>query len=174
MLAVARAIDAVNERVGRFVAWFALGMTLLQAAIVASRYVFAAQTVLFVPTLWLQEAIVALHGASILLAGGYALLHDGHVRVDVFYRNASRRSRDVTDFVGALIALLPICVLIVWSAWPNVALAVARFEGSNDPRGLPIRWLLKSLVLAFAVLLALQAVSVAIRAGARLLGRRSE
>lgn len=168
---VVRAIDMVNERIGRVVAWFALAMTLIQAAIVAARYIFAAQTVAFLPALWLQETIVALHGASILLAGGYALLHDAHVRVDVFYREASPRSRAWTDLGGALLALLPACALIWWASWPNVELAVARFEGSNDPRGLPIRWVLKSLVLAFAALLALQAVSSAAKALLRLLGR---
>jgi TRAP-type mannitol/chloroaromatic compound transport system permease small subunit len=168
--AVYKSIDVMNDRIGRFVAWFTLAMVLIQFATVVMRYMFAANSFLFLSSLWWQEAIVYLHGALIMGAAGYTFLHDGHVRVDIFYRDASRRAQDWTDLIGSLIFLLPMCGLIAWSAWPNVALSWRNFEGSAETSGIPFKYLLKSTVLLMACLLALQAVSTAVKAAIRLRG----
>ncbi|SDZ81010.1 TRAP transporter small permease subunit [Rubrimonas cliftonensis] len=169
MHAVYKAIDGLNDRIGRFVAWFTLAMVLIQFALVVARYVFSANDLLFLSSLWWQESIVYLHGALIMSAAGYTFLHNGHVRVDIFYRTASQRSQDWTDLVGSLLFLLPVCWLIAWSAWPNVALSWRNFEGSTETSGIPFKYLLKSTVLLLAALLALQAVSTALKAALRLM-----
>ncbi len=170
MHALHRFIDALNERIGRFVAWFTLAMALIQFTTVVMRYVFSANTFLGLSSLWWQEAIVYLHGALIMGAAGYTFLHDGHVRVDIFYREAGQRARDWTDLLGSLVFVLPVCALIAWSAWPNVALSWRNLEGSSETSGIPLRYLLKSTVPAMAALLALQAVSTALKAALRLSG----
>jgi TRAP-type mannitol/chloroaromatic compound transport system permease small subunit len=167
--AIYRFIDDLNDRVGRAVAWFTLAMVLIQFVLVVMRYVFSAGDFLFLSTLWWQEAVVYLHGSLIMGAAGYTLLHNGHVRVDIFYRTAGPRSQDWTDLIGSLILLLPVCYLIWWSAWPNVALSWRNLEGSTETSGIPYKYLLKSTVLVMAVLLALQAVSTAVKAALRLL-----
>jgi TRAP-type mannitol/chloroaromatic compound transport system permease small subunit len=167
--AIYRFIDGLNDRVGRAVAWFTLAMVLIQFILVVMRYVFSAGDFLFLSTLWWQEAVVYLHGSLIMGAAGYTLLHNGHVRVDIFYRSAGPRSQDWTDLIGSLILLLPVCYLIWWSAWPNVALSWRNLEGSTETSGIPYKYLLKSSVLVMAVLLALQAVSTAVKAALRLL-----
>lgn len=169
MHAIYRFIDGLNDRVGRAVAWFTLAMVLIQFILVVMRYVFSAGDFLFLSTLWWQEAVVYLHGSLIMGAAGYTLLHNGHVRVDIFYRSAGARSQDWTDLIGSLILLLPVCYLIWWSAWPNVALSWRNLEGSTETSGIPYKYLLKSTVLVMAVLLALQAVSTAVKAALRLL-----
>ncbi|MGF1658823.1 MAG: TRAP transporter small permease subunit [Rubrimonas sp.] len=168
--ALYRFIDALNDRIGRFVAWFTLAMALIQFATVLMRYVFSANAFLGLSSLWWQEAIVYLHGALIMGAAGYTFLHDGHVRVDIFYRDASQRAKDWTDLIGSLVFLLPVCYLIYWSAWPNVALSWRNLEGSAETSGIPLKYLLKSTVLLMAALLALQAVSTALKAALRLMG----
>jgi TRAP-type mannitol/chloroaromatic compound transport system permease small subunit len=170
MEAAYKAIDRLNDVVGRTIAWATLIMVLIQFILVMMRYVFSAQDFLFLSTLWWQEAIVYLHGSLICLAAGYTFLHNGHVRVDIFYRDASENLKDWTDLIGSLLFLLPVCYLITWSAWPNVALSWANLEGSTETSGIPLKFVLKSMVLALAALLALQAISTAIKAGLRLRG----
>ena len=167
---VYRTIDRLNERIGRAVAWFALAMVLIQFTLVMMRYVFAAGSFAGLSTLWWQESIVYMHGSLIMLAAAYTFLHDGHVRVDIFYRVASRRTQDWTDLLGATLFLLPVCYLIWWSSLPGVALSWRSLEGSAETSGIPVRYLLRSTVLVFAVLVALQAVSTALKAGMRLAG----
>ena len=171
MHAIYRFIDTVNDRVGRAVAWFALAMVLIQFTLVLMRYIFAAGSFAGLSTLWWQESIVYLHGSLIMLAVGYTFLHNGHVRVDIFYRVASARSQDWTDLLGSLLFLLPVCYLIWWSAWPGVVLSWANLERSTETSGIPYRYLLRSTVLVFTALLALQAVSTALKAALRLMGQ---
>ncbi len=170
MHTVYKAIDGLNDWAGRCVAWATLLMVLIQFILVMMRYVFSAQDFLLLSTLWWQEAIVYLHGALICAAAGYTFLHNGHVRVDIFYRDASETTKDWTDLTGSVIFLLPVCYLIWWSAWPNVALSWRNLEGSTETSGIPYKYLLKSTVLLLAGLLALQAISTAIKAALRLLG----
>ncbi|MFN3615945.1 MAG: TRAP transporter small permease subunit, partial [Rubrimonas sp.] len=122
-------------------------------------------------TLWWQESIVYMHGTLIMAAAGYTFLHNGHVRVDVFYRDAGPRAQDWTDLIGCAVFLLPVCYLIWWSAWPNVTLSWRNLEGSTETSGIPYKYVLKSTVLVLAVLLGLQAISTMIKAALRLMDR---
>ncbi|MCP5154577.1 MAG: TRAP transporter small permease subunit [Ectothiorhodospiraceae bacterium] len=158
-------IDRVNERIGRAVSWLTLAMVLVVLVVVVMRYVFGLGSV------WLQESIVYLHATVLMLAAGYTLLHDGHVRCDVLYARASRRRRAMVDLVGVLALLLPTCALVAWTSWPQVALAWSIREGSPEGAlGIPAVWLLKSLLIAFPVLLGLQGVALAARALGVLVG----
>jgi TRAP-type mannitol/chloroaromatic compound transport system permease small subunit len=152
------------------VAWFTLLMVLVQFALVIMRYVYSAGSFMGLPALWWQEAIVYMHGTIITAGAGYTLLHDGHVRVDIFYRDASPRTQDWIDLIGALLVLLPVCALILWSAWPTVSLSWRTLEGSGETSGIPYRYLLRSTIILMAALLALQGVSIALKAGLRLSG----
>lgn len=96
-------IDGLNERLGRVVSWLALLMVMIQFIVVIQRYVFG------IGSIWMQESIVYMHGMLFMLAAGYTLLHNGHVRVDVFYREATPRRKALTDLFGSLFFLLP-CV----------------------------------------------------------------
>lgn len=169
MHAIYRFIDTTNDRLGRTVAWFTLGMVLIQFILVVMRYVFSAADFLFVSSLWWQEAVIYLHGALIMSAAGYTFLHNGHVRVDIFYRTADPRTQDWVDLIGCLVFLLPLCWVIAWSAWPNVMLSWRNLEGSTETSGIPYKYVLKSTVLLLAVVLTLQAVSTALKALLRLM-----
>jgi TRAP-type mannitol/chloroaromatic compound transport system permease small subunit len=122
----------------------------------------------------MQESIVYMHATVFMVAAGYTLLHNGHVRCDIFYADASLRGRALIDLIGVLIFLLPMCALIAWVAWPYVAAAWAVREGSQEGSlGIPGVYLLKSVILVFAALLALQGVSLALRSALRLAGIES-
>jgi TRAP-type mannitol/chloroaromatic compound transport system permease small subunit len=161
----ARVIDRLNETVGVTVAWLALLMVLLEFAVVMMRYVFGLGSVK------MQESIVYMHAIVFMVGAGYTLLHNGHVRCDIFYAAASPRRQALVDLFGVFVFLLPTCALIGWVAWPYVAAAWAVREGSPEGSlGIPGVYLLKSVVLVFAGLVALQGLARAARAALRLAG----
>jgi len=170
-LPLAQAIDALNEKIGRWVAWLAIVMALVQFSVVVGRYVFNAGSTAA------QESIWYMHGLIFMLGAGYTLLHDGHVRVDVYYRESSPKRKALVDALGAVFFLIPLCVLTVylsWSyvfnAWYNSYSGTWVLEGSTEGSGLPLIFALKTAIPVFAVLLGLQGLSMLIKAGACLTG----
>lgn len=154
---VAGAIDWLNFTIGRAVAWIALLMVVTQLVIVVLRYVFG------IGFVWLQESVVYMHALLFLLGAGYTLLRDGHVRVDIFYREASPRTKAWVNLAGVTLLLIPVCLLILYIAWPYVVSSWSVREGSREASGIPAVYLLKSVMLMFAGLLMLQGLSLALR-----------
>ena len=161
-----RVVDRLNERVGRATAWATLAMVVVGFLVVVLRYVFA------VGWVWMQESYVWLHGIVFMVGAGYTLLHDGHVRVDIFYRGASERRRALVDLWGALLLLVPVVVLISATSIPYVVESWMRFETSREAGGLPGLFVLKTALLAFCLLVGLQGLSMAARALLVLKGHR--
>lgn len=163
--AVCRAIDSLNEHLGRVVAWTGLIMVLVQFFVVILRYVFA------IGWLPLQESILYMHAILFLLGAGFTLKADGHVRVDIFYREASPRKRAVIDIFGVLALLLPVCAVIWWYGWSFVVNSWVRYEGSMEPLGLHLIFMMKTFILIFATIVALQGIALLIRSVFVLMGR---
>jgi TRAP-type mannitol/chloroaromatic compound transport system permease small subunit len=165
LAAAVRFIDQLNEVIGRGIAWLTLAMVLIGFIVVMLRYVFS------IGFVWMQESYVWLHGITFMLAAGYTLIHDGHVRVDIFYRTASIRKKALVDLFGSLVLLLPVLVLVWVQAWPYVLDSWARLEESREAGGLPGLFLLKSVILVFCVTMGLQGLSLAGRSILILVGR---
>ncbi len=164
LLALSRLIDVASYRIGRAVAWLALTMVLLQFLVVVLRYVFGTGEI------WLQEAIIYQHALVFMLGASFTLLKDGHVRVDIFYSNGSPRAKATVNLLGALLLLIPVMTLILWVSYPYVARSWAVLEGSRESNGIPAVFLLKSVILAFALMMLLQGLSTIIRSAALLRG----
>jgi len=157
MLELIDRIDRTNRAIGRGAAWLALAIVILQITVVLGRYVFG------LGSIKLQEAIVYLHATLFMLAAAYTLAVDGHVRVDIFYRDASPPRRAFVDLFGAVFFLIPVAVLTIVVAWPYVAQSWAVLERSREASGLPAVFLLKTLIPVFAIQVGLQGVVVAVR-----------
>ncbi len=166
MIRLAAAIETLNGRIGRFVAWGILALVLLQFAVVIQRYVFG------IGFVWMQEAITYVYASVFMTAAGFTLLRDGHVRVDIYYREASAGARAVVDLLGTLLLLWPVTGLLAAVSWSYVSRSFQILEGSRESGGLPFLYLLKAEILLFAALLALQGLARAIRAIATLRGDR--
>ncbi len=162
--AVSMRIDAFNERLGWIAMVGALLLVLIQMIVVILRYVFLLGLV------ELQELIIYVHAGLFMVAGGFALAREAHVRVDVFYRPASRRRKALIDVVGVYLLLLPSMALLFYVAWPYVGASWAVLEQSKEASGLPV-YPLKTLLLLFPVAVMLQGWVVAAR-GMRLLLER--
>lgn len=162
MIRIADLIDRLNDRIGSVVAWAALGLVLVQFAVVILRYAFG------LGSIWLQESLLYLFATLFLLTSADALRRDRHVRVDIWHREATPRAKVLVDMVGTLVFLWPVGLTLLWQAWPYVAKSVAILEGSAETAGIPAVWLLKAEILAFAALLVLQGLSILIRGAERL------
>ena len=158
-------IDRTNDTIGRWVSWLALFMVLVQFLLVIMRYVFG------LGSIWVQESLIYAHGTLFMVAAGYTLLVDGHVRVDVFYRGASRRWKALVNLCGVLFLLIPVCVLLWMTSFPYVWESWRVKEASRETSGIPYVYLLKTVILVFVVLVILQGISIAIRALLELRGR---
>jgi TRAP-type mannitol/chloroaromatic compound transport system permease small subunit len=163
---LADGIDRLTRIIGRAAAWLALAVVVLQFALVVARYVFA------LGSIWLSETVIYLHAALFMLAAAWTLQAGGHVRVDIFYAHAHARTRAWVDLAGALLLLLPFMLVLLWLSVPYVARSWAILERSQESSGLPIVYILKTVIPVFAMLMALQGVSQAVRALASL--RRAE
>ncbi len=159
-----RLVDRLTETVGRGVAWLTLAMVLTTFLVVLLRYGFALGWV------WMQESYVWLHGTVFMIGASYTLLHDDHVRVDIFYRPASRRRKAVVDLFGVFVLLLPVLATVSYAGWPYVVESWTKLEGSREAGGLPGLFLLKTVILAFCALVALQGLSLAARSFLILVG----
>ena len=109
-----------------------------------------------------------MNGILFMAASGYALKHDAHVRVDVFYRPAGARTQAVVDLLGTLFLLLPMVGTVFWFALPYVWASVSRLETSREAGGLQALYLLKAMILVFCLLTALQGAALALRSFMRL------
>jgi TRAP-type mannitol/chloroaromatic compound transport system permease small subunit len=162
---LADAIDAANDWIGRAVAWLTLCMVLTTLVVVLSRYVFGLGSTI------MQESIIYMHATVFLGCAGYALVHNGHARCDIFYAAMTPRTRAIADIFGSLVFLLPMCGLIWWMSWPYVEASWAVREISQEGRlGIPAVFLLKTLILVFAGLLGVQAVSLTLQSALLLAG----
>ncbi len=168
LLPLIRLLEAVNERIGRAVAWLTLGAVVVTFAIVLLRYLFN------VGWIAMQESVTYLHALVFMLGAAYTLRHDGHVRVDIFYRNFGPRGQAVVDLAGSLLLLAPVCIFIISSSWEYVASAWALREGSPEAGGLPAVFLLKTAIPAMAVLLLIQGTVLALRSALVLLGHAED
>jgi TRAP-type mannitol/chloroaromatic compound transport system permease small subunit len=141
---------------GKCAAWLSVAMVLLTFVIVILRYGFN------LGWIWLQESLTYLHVTVFAVVTAWALQDDAHVRVDIFYTRMSPRKRALVDFAGTLLFLAPFCMFVLVTAWPYVATSWKLLEGSREAGGLPLVFLLKSLIIVMpALLLAQSMVSLA-------------
>ncbi len=153
---LAKTIDAFNQGIGQKIAWLALFMVLVQFIVVVMRYVFG------IGSIFMQESVIYMHGILFMVGAGYTLLHGGHVRVDIFYREANPRTKAIVDLLGVILLLAPVCILIMVYSMPYVISSWKVLEHSKETSGIPAVFLLKTMIPVFCVLVFAQGVSLAI------------
>jgi len=158
----------INEWVGRAVSWLTLLTVLATFTVVVLRYLFN------VGWIAMQESVIYMHALVFMLAAGYTLGHDGHVRVDVIYRERGPLFRAWVDLLGSLFLLLPISIFIGWVSWDYVAASWAVHEVSREAGGIPAVFLLKTVIPVMALLLGLQGLALAGNSLLVILGVESE
>ncbi len=161
------AINRLNEWVGRAVSWLCAALVLLVCFDVVTRYLFSATAA------WIMELEWHLFALIFLLGAGYAFRHGRHVRVDLFYAGFSVKDKAWVDFLGALLFLLPWCLLITYTSFGYALSSYEIRETSPDPGGLPARYLIKFSIVIGAALLLLQGIASLIDSALVLAGEKS-
>ena len=163
LLSLSRLIDRLNEFVGRWVAWLVLAAVLISTvnAVVRKAFNYSSNGLL--------EIQWYLFAAVFLLAAGYTLLRQEHVRIDVISGRFSKRTQIWIDLVGLVLFLLPFVVVVMGLVMPLVIRAYETNEMSSNAGGL-IRWPVFAMLPLGLALLGLQAVSEIIKRFAFLKG----
>jgi len=156
LLRLSRAIDWLNEHIGRVVLWCVLIMVLVSAANATSRYALNIASNAWLELQWY------LFAAVFLLCAGYTFLHNEHIRIDVLNSRLSRRTQIWIDIFGTMVFMLPVTGYIMWLSWPVFMNAWTSGETSMNAGGL-IRWPVRLLVPVGFFLLTLQGVSELIK-----------
>jgi len=151
--ALSRLLDPWLIRIGRLTSWLWVALLAIIVINVVLRYVFGEGRVEFEEIQW------HLYATGFLLALGYALLTDSHIRVDALHERFSPSLQAWVEFYGILLFLLPFVILVVVYSIPFVTTSFALSEISNAPGGLPFRWLIKAMLPLGFALLGLAAVS---------------
>ncbi len=150
-------LDKINDFIGRSVSWLALCMVLMTTLVVILRYGFNLGWIA------MQESINYMHSLLFLLGIAYTLQHDAHVRVDIFYRKYSPKTKAIINILGTLFFLFPVALFIAWISWEYVASSWEFHESSPETGGLAGVFLIKSLLLILPFLLFLQGIAELLR-----------
>lgn len=157
MNAIAKAIDTLNEVLGRVIAPLIAIITLVVLYDIALR--------LFIgrPSDWAFDITKMLFGAHFMLMAAYALRHHAHVEVDVLKRLLSRRKQAVLEILGYLIFFVPFIWMLIPLGWSFFMRSFSRGETTYGVVAIPV-YPIKGVIVLTAVLIMLQAIAIVIRA----------
>ena len=147
--ALSRIVDPLITRVGLWASWLWVLLLVIIVLNVVLRYAFGEGRVEFEEIQW------HLYATGFLLALGYGLQTDSHIRVDVLHERLSPTTQAWVEFYGILLFLLPFVALMLIFSVPFVITSFQLSEVSNAPGGLPFRWLIKAMLPLGFLLLAL-------------------
>lgn len=150
-------LDRISDKIGHAVAWLIPAMAVVMFLVVILRYAFDVGAVAF------QESVAYFHAAVIALCAAYTLRRNAHMRVDIFYRHFSARTRAAINVGGCLLFLIPVCVLLLVISPSYAARSWRILESSPEAGGIPLVFVLKTLIPVMAALLLAQAVSGLLR-----------
>ena len=161
-------VNAINEWLGRFVSWLILAMVVITFFNVVMRYGFNFGLIA------IQESVVYFHSIVFMLAIAYTYKHNAHVRVDIFYSKYSDRKKAWTDLLGTIFLLAPFCIYLISASFEYAFNSWVLLEGSREAGGLPLVFILKSLIPLMPLLLLLQGLSTICRSVITLSGKQSK
>ena len=132
LLGLSRAIDALNEQIGKLTYWLILVAVLISCGNAIVRYSLNTSSNAWLEIQWYLFSFV------FLFCAGYTLLHNQHVRIDVLSSHLSGRGRAWIDILGTIFFLLPMAIAIMWMSWPVFLDAYRSNEISANAGGLLI------------------------------------
>jgi TRAP-type mannitol/chloroaromatic compound transport system permease small subunit len=156
LLALSRAIDRLNEFIGKWIAWLILLSILISAGNAVIRKAFNVSSNAWLELQWY------LFGAAFLLAAAYTLKQNEHIRIDIIYGMCSRRVQHWIDLLGHIFFLMPFVLLMIYYFIPYVMLSFRSGEMSSSAGGLII-WPAKALLLIGFAQLGIQGISEIIK-----------
>ena len=163
---VIRVVDGLNDRVGKVLCFSLVVIMLIQVMDVVLRYVFNN------PTIWAMDTNTMLFTGTSMLAGGYALLHDTHVKLDILYRNWGKQTRAMVDLFTMALAVVAFG-FVIWQGFDNAWFAWKMNQHANSYWAPPM-WPVKLCLPLGGILLLMQGVSKWLNLLLTVLGRNEE
>ena len=163
LLQLSKAIDALNERIGRWASWLVLAAVLISAINAVVRKVFNVSSNAYLEIQWY------LFAAMFLLAAGYTMLRQEHVKIDVILHRFTKRTQIKIEIFGIVAFLFPLVLTVIDLSWPLVVKAWVTGEMSSNAGGL-IRWPVFAMLPIGFALLGLQGISELVKRVAFLQG----
>ncbi|PUE48149.1 C4-dicarboxylate ABC transporter substrate-binding protein [Limnohabitans sp. 2KL-1] len=163
LLKFSNLMDRVSTWIGKYVIWLILASTLISGVNALVRKIFNTSSNAYLEVQWY------LFAASFLLAAGYTLLNNEHVKIDVVSSKFSKETQIKIDIFGFVVFLMPLCLAILWYSTPFFYKGLISGEVSSNAGGL-IRWPVYAMIPLGFGLLMLQGVSELIKRVAFLKG----
>lgn len=171
LVSVAGRLSKVLDRISGVAMGFAISaaflIIMIQLAAVLLRYVFG------LSFSWLNDSVIFTFAMMFMLGAAATLRDDGHVRVDILRPRFSDRTKAAIELFGSLAFIMPIGVLILYAGSGLVSRSWIGLEHFNESDGLPIKYLFKTMVPLFAILMLGQALSQGLKAALVLRGERA-
>lgn len=160
-LKIANFIDWITEWYGKIVYWLVLVMIGVGVWNVIGRYIGKIigenlSSNSFIELQWYLFDLIFFLGAA------YTLKKDSHVRVDIFYKNWSLKTKSLANILGIILFLIPFCGVVIYFSWQYVINSWQIMEISPDDGGLP-RYPIKTLMIISPILLIIQGISELIK-----------
>ena len=176
---ISHRLDMVSEYAGRSVAWLVLSLALLTLFVAIPRYLLSNEWFLQLNLLGLNwdnirtlyshnvnamsDAIQFMHAVIFMMGISYAMKSGDHVRIDIIYRNLSKRSQAWVNIVGMALLFYPTFIFIFIMSWQYVLNSWSILESSSRPGGLPSIFVLKSFLLIMPMMMILQGTALLLR-----------
>lgn len=157
MLAIAKAIDALNELFGRIIAPLVAVITLIVLYDIAMRFFIGR------PSDWAFDVTKMLFGAHFMLMAAYGLRHHAHVEVDVLKRLLTRKKQALLEIIGYAIFFVPFIWLMLTYGWSFFERSFSRGETTYGMVSIPV-YPVKGVIVVAAALILLQAIAIVLRA----------
>ena len=150
-------IETLSEHIGKAISWLTVAMVVLTFSVVILRYGFD------IGWIWMQESVAYMYAWIFMFGAGYTLKHDGHVRVDIFYRQFNIKQQAWVNLLGTLFLLFPMFIFIAWISFDYVVVSWRISESSREAGGLAFVYLLKTSLLIMPALVVLQGLALILR-----------
>lgn len=160
-------LDRISKYAGAIAAFLVVLLSLLVAYDAAMRYLFSEGSIA------LQEVEWHLFDVIFLLGLTYALKHDKHVRVDIFFERYSKESRSIVQILSMLFLIIPFSLVFLSDSIDMLIQSYLQHEISSDPGGLTHRYIIKGVLVISFILLILQALSEVLKAFGRLESKKT-
>ena len=150
---ISKYVDPWLKRIGSAISVIWVVLMAIIVLNVFARYVLSEGRIEFEEIQW------HLYSAGFMLALGFCVITDSHIRVDVLHEKFKPETQVLIDLYGYLLFVLPFVVLILIYGVPFVVYSFETSEVSASPGGLPFRWIIKSMILIGFGLLGLATIS---------------
>ena len=108
--------------------------------------------------IFMQELVMYMHAFIFLFGISICLRDDSHVRIDVIANSLEQKTKDIIEIVGYLVLVIPFCLFVIYESTSMIMRSWIIMEGSSEPGGLPLVYILKSSIYLFSILLLIEAI----------------